>query len=146
MSKILGMDYGSKRTGLAITDSLNIIASGLTTISTNNLICFFNEFLLKEEIKTLVIGLPKRLNNQEFFLEFFIQKFIKKFYRKYPSINIVRIDERFTSKLALDVMIQNKMKKKQRKNKNILNLISAIIILQSYLDKKSIYDSTYNNL
>ncbi|XOD66644.1 MAG: Holliday junction resolvase RuvX [Flavobacteriales bacterium Tduv] len=146
MSKILGIDYGSKRTGLAVTDPLKIIASGLDTILTQKLMYFLREYLLQEDVEALVVGWPKQLNNQEFPIEASIQKFIDKFHRKYPNINVVRVDERFTSKLASEAMIHSNLKKKQRRNKGIIDLISATIILQSYLDQKKVYDSTDSSL
>lgn len=146
MSKILSIDYGNKRTGVAVTDSLRLIASGLDTIPTQNLMSFLNEYLFQEDVETLVVGWPKQLNNQESFIEGSIQKFIGKFHRKYPNIDVVRVDERFTSKLASEAMIHSNLNKKQRRNKAIIDLISATIILQSYLDQKKVYDSTDSSL
>lgn len=146
MSKILGIDYGIKLTGLAITDSNKLIASGLDIIKTKKLIYYLDNLFLKENIIQIVIGLPKKFNNQEFPIEFYIQKFINKINYIYPKIGIIRIDERFTSKMALDAMINNKFKKKEIRNKSLINIMSAIIILQSFLDQKKIYDSSYINL
>lgn len=146
MSKILCIDYGSKYTGLAITDSNQLIALGLDIINTKNLFYYINHLLLKENIHSIVIGLPKKFNNEECFVEFYIKKFINKINYIYPNIKIIRIDERLTSKMALETMINNNFKKKERKNKYLINIISAIIILQSFLDQKKNYDSSYINL
>ncbi|WP_341660716.1 Holliday junction resolvase RuvX [Blattabacterium cuenoti] len=137
MSKILGIDYGKIMTGLSITDAKKIFAFGLDTVPTKNLMNFFNSFLVREKIEKIVVGLPKKLNNQkEVLIETEIQKFIKKFHIKYPKIIIKRLDERFTSKIAFATMIQLGLKRKKRRKKVILNQISATIILQSYLTKK----------
>ncbi|QIK16811.1 Holliday junction resolvase RuvX [Blattabacterium sp. DPU] len=134
MSKILGIDYGKIITGLSITDSQKIFAFGLNAIPTQDLMNFFKCFLVYEKIEKIVVGLPKKLNNQkEILVEIEIQKFIKKFHIKYPKIRIERLDERFTSKIAFSTMIKLGLKKKKRREKIILNQISATIILQSYL-------------
>ncbi|WP_341662831.1 Holliday junction resolvase RuvX [Blattabacterium cuenoti] len=137
MSKILGIDYGKIMTGLSITDAKKIFAFGLDSVPTKNLMNFLESFLVCEKIEKIVVGLPKKLNNQkEVLIETEIQKFIKKFHIKYPKIIIKRLDERFTSKIAFDTMIQLGLKRKKRRKKVILNQISATIILQSYLTKK----------
>ncbi|WP_185863955.1 Holliday junction resolvase RuvX [Blattabacterium cuenoti] len=137
MSKILGIDYGKIMTGLSITDAKKIFAFGLDSVPTKNLMNFLESFLVCEKIEKIVVGLPKKLNNQkEVLIETEIQKFIKKFHIKYPKIIIKRLDERFTSKIAFATMIKLGLKKKKRRKKGILNQISATIILQSYLTKK----------
>ncbi|WGH26341.1 MAG: Holliday junction resolvase RuvX [Candidatus Bostrichicola ureolyticus] len=136
MSKILGIDYGRKRTGIAITDPLEIIAYGLETINTEKLMLFIKEYLYKEEIKKIVIGLPKQLNGKYAPIEIDIRQFIKLINQKYNHIIIKRIDERFTSKLAKQYMIEGGLNKKKRKNKTLINKISATLILQSYLLQK----------
>ncbi|WP_341663900.1 Holliday junction resolvase RuvX [Blattabacterium cuenoti] len=143
MSKILGIDYGKIMTGLSITDAKKIFAFGLDSIPTKNLMNFLESFLVREKIEKIVVGLPKKLNNQkEVLIETEIQKFLKKFHIKYPNIIIKRLDERFTSKIAFDTMIKLGLKRKKRRKKVILNQISATIILQSYLTKK---DKTFMN-
>lgn len=142
MDKILGIDYGAKRTGIAITDSMQLIASGLNTVFTKELFFYLKKIILKEKIKIIVIGLPKNFNNKIFSIENEIKKFIKNLNKIYPFIKIVRIDERFTSKIAFNSVI----KLKNKKNRSILDIISATIILQSYLEKIKKYDYTYNNL
>jgi putative Holliday junction resolvase len=111
MSKILGIDYGSKRTGLAITDYYNKIALGLKTVPTKNLMCFLHIYIYREDVKKIIIGLPKKLNNKEAVIELSIQKLIYNLNKKYPSISIERIDERFTSKLALNAILASGIKK-----------------------------------
>ncbi|WP_341654486.1 Holliday junction resolvase RuvX [Blattabacterium cuenoti] len=137
MSKILGIDYGKIMTGLSITDDKKIFAFGLDSVPTKNLMNFLEFFLVHEKIEKIVVGLPKKLNNQkEVLIETEIQKFLKKFHIKYPKIIIKRLDERFTSKIAFATMIKLGLKRKKRRKKVILNQISATIILQSYLTKK----------
>ncbi|WP_341657727.1 Holliday junction resolvase RuvX [Blattabacterium cuenoti] len=137
MSKILGIDYGKIMTGLSITDAKKIFAFGLDSVLTKNLMNFLESFLVRENIEKIVVGLPKKLNNQkEVLIETEIQKFLKKFHIKYPNIIIKRLDERFTSKIAFSTMIKLGLKRKKRRKKVILNQISATIILQSYLTKK----------
>ncbi|WP_185871235.1 Holliday junction resolvase RuvX [Blattabacterium cuenoti] len=135
MSKILGIDYGKKMTGLSITDSKKKFAFGLDVIPTNKLMNFLKSFKIENSIEKIVIGLPKNLNNEEFSIEKYIKKFIFKFRLQYPRIRIDRLDERFTSKIAFHAMIESGIKKKKRRKKEILHKISAIIILQSYLKK-----------
>lgn len=135
MSKILGIDYGKKMTGLSITDSKKKFAFGLDVIPTNKLMNFLKSFKIENSIEKIVIGLPKNLNNEEFSIEKYIKKFIFKFRLQYPRIRIDRLDERFTSKIAFHAMIESGVKKKKRRKKEILHKISAIIILQSYLKK-----------
>lgn len=133
MYKILSIDYGIKRTGIAITDSNRIIASGLKGIMTKDILYYIDKILSIENIKIIVIGLPLDLKNKICFIEIHIQKFIFKLKKKYPYINIERIDERYTSKLASKAISNYPYKKKR--NKNLLNIVSAIIILQSFLKK-----------
>lgn len=134
MSKILGIDYGKKRTGIAITDSLKIFSLSLDTIPSTKLMIFLEKILFKEKIDEIVIGLPKKFNNKNFPIEKEIKNLIFKIHKNYPKLIIKRIDERFTTKIALRSLIELKLKK--RKNKNIINKISATIILQSYLQNK----------
>jgi putative Holliday junction resolvase len=134
MSKILGIDYGKKRTGIAITDSLKIFSLSLDTIPSTKLMIFLEKIIFKEKIDEIVIGLPKKFNNKNFPIEKEIKNLIFKIHKNYPKLIIKRIDERFTTKIALRSLIELKLKK--RKNKNIINKISATIILQSYLQNK----------
>ena len=136
MGRILAIDYGLKRTGIAVTDELQIIASGLTTVSTNDLISFLKDYIKKEKIELFLIGEPKQMNNSPSESEAFIIPFIKKLENVFPNIPIKRVDERFTSKMAFQTMIDSGLKKSQRKNKALIDEISATLILQSYLYSK----------
>ena len=137
MARILAIDYGEKRIGIAITDDLQIIASGLTTIETKKIFSFLTHYLKTENIELFIVGEPKQLNNTESESEQFIKPFVEKLSKTFPKIPIKRIDERFTSKMAFQTMIDSGLKKKQRQNKALIDEISATIILQSYLTQKS---------
>ena len=136
MGRILALDFGKKRTGVAVTDPLQIIASGLATVETKQLLVFLKDYISKEEVDIFVVGLPKQMNNQPSESEHLIQPFIKKLKNTFPNIHIKREDERFTSKLAFQSMIDSGMKKKQRQNKATIDEISATLILQSFLNRK----------
>ncbi len=133
MARILALDFGQKRTGIAVTDELQIIASGLTTVDTNELLTFLAEYTAKENVELFIVGKPKQMNNEDSQSEEFIVAFLKKLAKKFPNIPIQREDERFTSKMAFQTMIDSGLKKKQRRNKALVDEISATIILQSYL-------------
>jgi len=133
MARILALDYGTKRTGIAVTDELQLIASGLTTVETSKLLLFLESYFSNEKVELILIGLPKRLNNTPSESEQHIIPFIKKLTIKFPEIPIKRIDERFTSKMAFQTMIDSGLSKKKRRNKALIDEISATIILQSYL-------------
>ena len=136
MARILALDFGVKRTGIAITDELQIIASGLQTVETVNLINFLKGYIAKEKVERFIVGKPKQMNNLDSESEPFIASFLEKLSKEIPHIPIVRIDERFTSKMAFQSMIDSGLKKKQRRNKGLVDEISATIILQSYLSSK----------
>ena len=137
MSRILSIDFGSKRCGIAITDESQIIASGLTTVSTKNLIDFLNEYFVNEKVEVLVIGLPKNMLNESSSIEPLISKYIKIISTNFPTLNIERFDERFTSKLAFKAMIDGGLKRNKRKNKETIDMVSATIILQDYLHSRN---------
>ena len=136
MGRILAIDYGKVRTGIAITDELQIIASGLTTVSTKELIPFLQEYLKKESIELFLVGLPKQMNNKPSESEVLIIPFLKKLKIKFPEIPYIRVDERFTSKMAFQTMIDSGLNKRRLKNKALVDEISATLILQSYLYSK----------
>ena len=136
MGRILAIDYGTKRTGIAITDELQLIASGLTTVSTNELIPFLREYFTSEKVELVLVGEPKQKDGTPSDVEEFIQKFLKKFSNVFPALEVKRVDERYTSKMAFQTMIDSGLKKKQRRNKALLDEISATIILQEYLYNK----------
>ena len=136
MARILALDFGTKWTGIAVTDELQIIASGLTTVETKTLIPFLTDYFEKEAVELVVIGEPKKLNNEVSQSESAIQSFLEKFKKVFPNMQIQREDERFTSKMAFQTMIDSGLNKKQRQNKALIDEISATIILQSYLYSK----------
>lgn len=136
MGRLLAIDYGSKRTGVAVTDEMQIIASGLTTVDTKNIIDFLKSYIDKESVDLILIGLPKQMNNELSESEPLILKFIKILDKELPDIPIQRVDERFTSKMAFQTMIDSGLNKKKRKNKALVDEISATLILQSYLYNK----------
>ena len=136
MGRLLAIDYGSKRTGIAITDELQLIASGLTTVSTNNLIPFLKNYFSAEVVDLVIIGEPKQKDGTHSQIEPEINVFIVKLAEVFPDLEIKRIDERFTSKMAFQTMIDSGLKKKQRQNKALIDEISATIILQDYLYNK----------
>ena len=136
MARILALDYGTKRTGIAVTDELQIIASGLTTVATSDLISFLKGYIKKEKVELFLVGLPKQMDYSDSESEALITPFLEKLSKNYPKIPIQRVDERFTSKMAFQSMLDGGIKKKQRQNKGLIDEISATIILQSYLYNK----------
>lgn len=134
MGKILALDYGAKRTGVAITDESNIIASPLGTIASNELYQYLEQLLAKESISTIVIGDPKDLSNNATDITQAANTISKNIKKRFPQVEIARVDERFTSKMAFQAMLDGGMKKKDRRNKANIDKISAAIILQSYLE------------
>jgi putative Holliday junction resolvase len=138
MPRILAIDYGIKRTGIAITDELQIIASGLTTIPSETAIIFLTDYFAKENVSKVLIGEPKQMNGQPSESAPIIEKFVSDFIKTFPEIKMERTDERFTSKMAFQTMIESGLKKKQRQNKALLDEISATIMLQDYLSRKMI--------
>lgn len=133
LGKIVAIDYGLKRTGLAVTDELQIIASGLTTVLTKELLKFLKDYVKTESVELFVVGEPKQLNNTASESEQLIIPFIDKLTKTFPKIPIKRVDERFTSKIAFQSMLESGLKKKKRQDKALIDEISATLILQSYL-------------
>ncbi|MCD6069148.1 MAG: Holliday junction resolvase [Bacteroidetes bacterium] len=138
MGRILAIDYGTKRTGLAVTDPLKIIASGLQTVETKGLLTFLDQYLLKEQVECVVVGEPKTVTNEDSAIAPRVNEFIKKFSQKHPQMKIERMDERFTSKIAQQTMLAGGLKKKDRQNKATVDMVSATIILQDYMMLKGI--------
>ena len=136
MGRVLAIDYGTKRTGIAVSDELKMIASGLTTVATNDLLTFLKEYTKTEKVELFVIGEPKQMNNEPSESTVSINLFIQKLKDTFPKISIERVDERFTSKIAFQTMIDSGLKKSQRKNKSLVDEISATLILQSFLYNK----------
>ena len=136
LARILALDYGTIRTGIAVTDELQIIASGLTTVETKKIFSFLTTYLKDEHVELFVVGEPKQMNNKASESEQFIKPFVEKLKTTFPKIPIKRVDERFTSKLAFQSIIDSGLKKKQRQNKALIDEVSATIILQTYMDQK----------
>ena len=135
MGRILAIDYGLKRVGIAVTDPMKIIANSLTTVETLKIFDFLSTYFSKEQVERLVVGLPKQMNNQPSESMPYIEEFVKKFRASFPGIPVEYMDERFTSKLAVQAMVQGGVKKKARQNKALIDSVSATIILQSYLER-----------
>lgn len=133
MPRILAIDYGIKRTGIAVTDDFQIIASGLTTIPSETTIDFLKDYFSKENVIVVLIGEPKQMNGQPSESTEIIEKFVQKFKTAFPNMKVERSDERFTSKMAFQTMIDSGLKKKQRQNKGLVDEIAATIMLQDYL-------------
>ena len=133
MGRIVAIDYGTKRTGVAVTDEMQIIASGLTTVETPKLIDFLKEYIQTEPVDLLVIGEPKQRDGSHSHVEESIRECMEQMMKILPDLKIERMDERFTSKMAFQTMIDSGLKKQQRRNKALVDEISATIILQDYL-------------
>ena len=136
--RILAIDYGQKRTGIAVTDELQIIASGLTTIASETTIPFLKDYFSKEKVSKVLIGEPRQMDNTPSESAAIIEAFVAKFKTEFPNMPMLRVDERFTSKLAFQAMIDSGLKKKQRKDKALIDEIAATIMLQDYLSRKMI--------
>lgn len=134
--RLLAIDYGQKRTGIAVTDELQIIASGLTTIPSETAIAFLQDYFAKERVEKVLIGEPKQMNNEPSQSAGLIDAFVEKFKTAFPEMAVERVDERFTSKMAFRTMIDSGLKKKQRQDKGLIDEISATIMLQDYLLRK----------
>jgi|SRR6218665_2725007 len=135
MPRILAIDYGQKRTGIAVTDELKIIASGLTTVASETAIVFLKDYFSKENVEKVLIGEPKQMNNEPSQSTEIIEAFVANFKIAFPEMPVVRVDERFTSKMAFQTMIDSGLKKKQRQNKALIDEISATIMLRDYLTR-----------
>ncbi len=137
MSRILAIDYGQKRVGLAVTDVQQIIATALATVHVKDIFIYLKDYVSKESIECFVVGQPKQMNNTESGSVKFIEPFVRKLKKEFPDIPVERYDERFTSKIALQTMIEAGIRKKDRQNKETIDKISAVLILQSYMSYKS---------
>lgn len=136
MGRIIALDYGRVRTGIAVTDELQLIASGLTTVATSSLISFLKEYVSKEEIAGFVVGEPRQMDNTPSGAEALITPFLRTLRKEFPSLPVERQDERFTSKMAVQSMIESGLGKKKRRDKALVDEISATLILQAYLNRK----------
>ncbi len=133
MARILAIDYGGKRCGIAITDESKIIASGLTTVDTKKLLSWLETYVAEESVELFIVGEPKRMHGEPSECEKLIVPFLEKLNKKFPEIPVKRVDERFTSKMAFETMIASGISKKKRRDKALVDKISATIILQDYL-------------
>jgi putative Holliday junction resolvase len=133
MARILAIDYGGKRTGLAVTDPLQIIATGLTTIDSKELVTFLKNYFSQEQVELIIIGLPKNWDDTDTHGTPLAEAAIKKLQKEFPAIPLKTVDERYTSKMAKDAMIEMGMKKKDRRDKRLVDEIAATIMLQEYL-------------
>jgi putative holliday junction resolvase len=135
MPRILAIDYGQKRTGIAVTDPLKIIAQGLATVDSPRLISFLKEYFVKEPVELILIGYPTNWDDSPTDATPMVEGMIREFKKHFPSLPVVKVDERYTSKMASRAMIEMGMKKKQRRDKALVDEIAATIMLQEYLDR-----------
>jgi putative Holliday junction resolvase len=133
MPRIISIDYGAKRTGLAVTDPLQIIATGLTTVESKQLIPFLKDYFAREEVELIIIGEPKNWDDTDTHATPLVEKIIKQLEKNFPKTPIKKVDERYTSKMAKDAMLEMGLKKMQRRNKKLVDEIAATILLQEYL-------------
>lgn len=133
MARILAIDYGVKRTGIAVTDEMQLIASGLTTVETSLLFSFLTTYFTTEKVEKVIIGEPKQMNGLPSESAVYIDEFIRNFKKLYPAIPLVKVDERFTSKIAFKTMVDSGLNKKKRQNKALIDEIAATILLQDYI-------------
>lgn len=136
MARILAIDFGKKRVGLAVTDPLQLIANKLTTVASHQIFDFLKDYFQKEQVEKVIIGYPLQMNNEASEAVLYINPFLKRFQKLYPDMPIEQVDERFTSRMAFQTMIDAGLKKKDRQNKATIDAVSATIILQSYLEQK----------
>ena len=137
MGRILAIDYGQKRAGIAVTDEMKIIATGLTTVHVKDIIDFLKNYLKQENVETIVVGEPKDMMNRPSDSTKYIEPFVKRLRKTWPEIKIDRFDERFTSSMAHDAMLTGGLKKKKRQDKALVDTISATLILQSYMNSQT---------
>ncbi|MDE5743014.1 MAG: Holliday junction resolvase RuvX [Bacteroidales bacterium] len=137
MGRILAIDYGQKRCGLAVTDPLKLIAHALETVPTANLDAYLADYLRREEVETVVVGLPLQMDATPSESTRYIEPFVKRFRKQYPQIPVERVDERFTSKMAFQTMLDAGLKKKKRRDKGLVDALSATLILQTYMQKRA---------
>jgi len=136
MGRILAIDYGKKRTGLAVTDPLQIVASGLATVATEDLIYYLKQYFAREPVELILLGHPRRLDGSDNEITPKVEKLFGQLQKLFPAMGVRLVDERFTSKMAFQSMIDSGMKKKDRRNKALIDEISATILLQGYLDHR----------
>lgn len=132
----MAIDYGRKRVGIAVTDELQLISNALTTIHSRDVLDFLKEYLTRENVEAIVVGEPRQMNNTLSESEQFIRPFVKKLQKMFPGLTIERFDERFTSKMAFQTMIESGISRKARQDKATIDKISAVILLQSYMESR----------
>ncbi len=137
MARLLALDYGTKRVGVAVTDELQIIASGLCTVRAHDCMDFLKEYISKEKVDAIILGMPKNLQDQKTDATPYVKGFAKQLRKQFPEMEIHLIDERFTSKMAFQSMIDSGLKKKARQNKALVDEVSATIILQSFMEQQN---------
>lgn len=137
MGRILAIDYGQKRCGIAVTDPLKLIAHALETVPTAGLDAYLADYLRREEVETVVVGLPLQMDATPSESTRYIEPFVKRFRKRYPQIPVERVDERFTSKMAFQTMLDAGLKKKKRQDKGLVDALSATLILQTYMQKRA---------
>jgi len=135
MGRILAIDFGLKRTGIAVTDNLRIIATGLTTVKTHEITDFLKKYIVQETVDLIIVGEPKQMDGTPSEITKQIDVFLKKLNKEIPHIKVERQDERFSSKMAFQTLIDSGLKKKDRQNKSLIDEVSATIILQTYLER-----------
>ncbi len=136
MSRIVAIDYGRKRTGIAVSDTMQLIATGLTTVPSHELLDFLANYVAREPVERIIVGLPKQMNNTASESMKYIEPFVRSLKKRLPDLPVEYVDERFTSVLAHRTMLEAGLKKKDRQNKALVDEISATIILQTYLENK----------
>ncbi len=137
MARIIGIDYGTKRTGLAVSDPLQIIASGLDTIPTEKVFDFLEHYMTQEEVECIVVGEPLHQDGQPAQIAHLVVGFVRALKKRFPSTEIATIDERYTSQDAKEIILQSGVKKKKRRDKGLVDKVSAVLILQSFMDERS---------
>ena len=135
MSRIIGIDYGTKRVGIAVTDPLQIISSGLTTVATKDIFTFLEDYLSKEEVECIVVGEPMNENGTPSQIAHLVVGFIRQLQKRYPDLKIATQDERYTSRIAKKIILQSGAKKKKRRDKSLVDKVSAALILQAYMER-----------
>jgi len=136
LARIVAIDYGRKRVGLAVTDPQQIIANGLDTVAAKDVLDYLDKYMQTEKVECIVVGYPKQMNNEDSESMKYLKPFLGQLKKKFPDIPIEMVDERFTSKIAFQTMIDGGLKKKQRQNKAMIDKVSATIILQSYMETR----------
>ncbi len=137
MGRIMAIDYGTKRVGIAVTDPLQMIACGLTTVHSKDVLVFLKDYFARETVDTVVVGEPKQMDNTPSQSAIHVEGFIRLLKKTFPEKKLERVDERFTSKMAFQTMIDSGLKKKARQNKELVDEISATIILQSFMERQT---------